>query len=218
VGDAPGAPATSLRARAWAFVCGRPLRQIGLALGLLVLLVSGAFGGWARAAPPEVAAPQVGVAHQSAPFTLTLQRARWTTNLGAAGTSERGRYLIVSALLRTDDTTTVPADVVRDAVHLEGARAVFRSEGSDATATSDDIAPWAVLVVTDSTRVDGAAPGLTYEIAWVWEQERAQPAPTEVTVSTRSATHRASTVDGQLGWFDPVLDARGTMPMKESGT
>lgn len=188
-----------------------------LMAGAVVLLVSGLFGGL-REAPVEAAESLVvGRAHESEPFTLTIERARWTSDLGEIGKTERGRYLIVIVKVRTDADRSVDLSVLQEAIALKGLAGTYAAMGGDKVVPSEKAKP-SVYVLADGTRMSALTPGLTYELAYVWEQSSNEPVPAELTVASRSHTWRQSSLDDQMNWFDETVDAVGTVPVKEAAS
>lgn len=186
-----------------------------LMAGAVVLLVSGLFGGL-RDAPVEAAEPLVvGSPHEAAPFTLTVERARWTSDLGEIGKTERGRYLIVIVTVRTDADRSVDLSILQQAVALQNVAGVYNAMDGDKIVASEKAKP-AVHVLADGTRMSALPPGLTYELAYVWEQNGSEPVPTELSVASRAHTWRQSSLDDQMNWFDETIDAVGTVPVTEA--
>ena len=186
-----------------------------LMAGAVVLLVSGLFGGL-RDAPVEAAEPLVvGRAHDAAPFTLTVERARWTSDLGEIGKTERGRYLVVIVKVRTDADRSVDLSVLQQALALKDLAGMYAAMGGDKIVPSEKAKP-SVYVLADGTRMSALTPGLTYELAYVWEQRQSEPLPAELSVASRSHTWRQSSLDDQMNWFDETIDAVGTVPVTEA--
>ena len=186
-----------------------------LIAGAVVLLVSGLFGGL-RDAPVEAAEPLVvGRAHEAAPFTLTVERARWTSDLGDIGKTERGRYLIVIVKVRTDVDRSVDLSILQEAVALKGLAGTYAAMGGDKIVPSEKAKP-SVYVLADGTRMSALTPGLTYELAYVWEQGKDEPLPAELSVASRSHTWRQSSLDDQMNWFDETIDAVGTVALSKA--
>ena len=169
----------------------RSIRQMLLMAGAVVLLASGLFGGL-REAPVEAAEPLVvGRPHDAAPFTLTVERARWTSDLGEIGKTERGRYLIVIVKVRTDEDRSVDLSVLQEAVALQQIDGIYAAMGGDKVGAGMQAKP-ALFVLADGTRMSALPPGLTYELAYVWEQRGSEPVPAELSVASRSHTWRQS--------------------------
>ena len=186
-----------------------------LMAGAVVLLVSGLFGGL-RDAPAEAAVPLVvGKPHEAAPFTLTVERARWTSDLGEIAKTDRGRYLIVIVKARTEADRSVDLSVLQEALALRGAGGIYGAMGSDKIVPSLEAKP-SVYVLADGTLMSALPPGLTYELAYVWEQSGSEPVPKQLKLASRSHTWRQSSLDDQMNWFDETVDAAGTVPLIEA--
>lgn len=202
--------------RTW--VNGLSLRNLLLLGGAVILLVSGLFGGMRRATPASTIVTLVAdKSHQAAPFTITVERARWTSDLGAAGKTERGRFLLVIARIRTKEKLSIGSDVLSQYMRLRDVKGLYVDTLGDDTVASSRARPQ-VFSVDDSTRLTTIPAGLTFEAAFVWEQSAATPVPDALTVQVRHLTWRQSTIDQQYGWFDPTVDAVGTFPLRESGS
>lgn len=195
----------------------RSIRQMLLMAGAVVLLVSGLFGGL-RDAPVEAAEPLVvGRPHESEPFTLTVERARWTSDFGEIGKTERGRYLVVIVKVRTDVDRAVDLSVLQEALSLNDLGGVYGAMGGDKIVPSEKAKP-SVYVLADGTRMSALTPGLTYELVYAWEQSSSESVPAELTLASRSHTWRQSSLDDQMNWFDETVDAVGTVPVKEAAS
>ncbi|VXB88495.1 conserved exported hypothetical protein [Aeromicrobium sp. 9AM] len=193
----------------------RSIRQMVLMAGAVLLLVSGLFGGL-RDAPAEAAVPLVvGKPHEAAPFTLTVERARWTSDLGEIAKTDRGRYLIVIVKVRTDADRSVDLSTLQEALALRGAKGIYAAMGGDKIVPSLEVTP-SVYVLADGTPMSALPPGLTYELVYIWEQRGSEPVPERLKLASRSHTWRQSSLDEQMNWFDPTVDAVGTVPLIEA--
>lgn len=194
------------------------LRQFLLLVGAFILLISGLFGGMRKAEPQStIVKLTADKAHQVDPFTVTLERARWTSDLGPAGKTDRGRYLLVIARIRTDEKLSVGADVAADMIRLHGVEGLYGNSLADKIVPSKDAKPQ-VFSVGDSTRISTFPAGLTFEVAFVWEQAQATPLPTELSIDVSKQTWRQSSIDQQYLWTDAAEAATGTLPLRESGS
>src|SRR5688572_30446191 len=97
-------------------------RQALLLVGAVVLLVSGAFGGLEKATPDELATVKAGKKTTVAPFTVTIDRARWVKRLSSQMTSERGRYLVIVATIRSDEKTAVTSGTLSASIRIAGVK------------------------------------------------------------------------------------------------
>lgn len=195
------------------WLADRSVRQLVLAAGGVVLLVSGLFGGLRQAEADERPRLVAGKAHESAPLDITVRRVVWSDDLGEViGPSEFGRYLLVFADISTDEDTSLKASVVAEAVRIQGLDK-FRASvyGTDET-RSEEPAP-RIVVTDDQVDLSELGPGLTYEVAFIWEQRASEPLPVTVSVVTRSQRFRQSSLEELSGWFDATDDAVGRFPL-----
>ena len=193
----------------------RSIRQMLLMAGAVLLLASGLFGGL-REAPAEAAVPLVvAKPHEAAPFTITIERARWTSDLGEIAKTDRGRYLIVIAKVRTDADRSVDLSVLTEALALRDTPGIYAAMRDEKVVPSEKASP-SVYVLADGSRMSQLVPGLTYELVYVWEQREAEPVPATLKVATRSHTWRQSSLDDQMNWFDETIDAVGTVPLSKA--
>lgn len=201
------------RSRILAWVAARSVRQLVLAAGAVVLLVSGAFGGLRQAEPDQRPRLVVDEPHVSAPFTITIKGVRWSEDLGEViGPSEFGRYLLVFADISTDEDTSVDLYVVKEAVRLQGLKA-FKRYSSGVEEVRSELPDPRVVVTEDQVDLSELGPGLTYEVAFVWEQRTSEPLPSTASVVTRSHQFRQSSLEEERNWFDATDDAVGRFPV-----
>lgn len=194
------------------WLAARSMRQLALGAGVVVLLVSGLFGGLRQAQAEEPDKLALGKPHLSEPVNLTVKSVRWSDDLGEAiGPSEFGRYVVVIADVSTDQENSVESSVIRESLGLTGVDGLAEAPGAVPARTAEP----RVLVTEDRVPLAEVGPGLTYEVAFIWEQKTSEPVPTEVGLVTRSHSLRPGYVDGRVAWFDPVDDAVGTFPVTE---
>ncbi len=161
---------------------------------------------------PRLVADQV---HESAPFDITIKRVVWADDLGEViGPSEFGRYLLVFADISTDEDTSIRADIVQEVLRFQGLKGFRKSQFGTEEVASE--APGPRLVVTeDQVDLSELGPGLTYEVAFIWEQRTSEPLPSTVSLVTRSQQFRQSSLEEESSWFDATDDAVGRFPMTE---
>lgn len=198
------------RSGAVGWVSSRSYREYGLMAGLAVLLVSGAFGGLGETpdAPPRAVALRTAVDVE--PFTVSVERVREGRDLGVASVSEPdGRYLLVSTRLTARGDRSVGYGVLEDLVRIEGASGLVpRGFGGGSPPASGEVPPSAVLSADDAELMGDPAPGLTYPVVFLFEQQASAPVPSEVTVVLSAHTWRRSNVEERMDWFDPVPAVR----------
>lgn len=205
------------RVRRWLRQLSRTmtLRQVLAAGATVVVLASGLFGGLATArtaGPTEIVA---GEPFHAEPFDLTVERLRWSDDLGL-DEDLRGRYLVAVATVENTSDHPVYTSTIRDSVRLKGLDGFYTGLLGEETGRSDDAAPQ-VLVLADASPLSAVAPGLEYEVAFVWEQAASEPLPTEATVAVSAWTWRRSSLDDQLMWFDPTVTHAGTLAVSQGG-
>lgn len=198
------------------FIATRPLRQLVLGAGALLLLVSGLFGGLARAEPDEIETLKAGRTVETAPFDVTVTRAGWTTDLGETlGKSEVGRFLVVYATIRSTEKQSVDGFVVGEAIRIRGLKGFPKYQGdADELVVSDEAKP-KLVVRDDQVTMDALNPGLTYELAYIWEQTDDAPVPRTVDLTVYDHSFRQSSLDEQENWWDTFEMATGSFPLTE---
>ncbi|MET0931105.1 MAG: hypothetical protein ABWX74_16410 [Aeromicrobium sp.] len=205
------------RDRTLAWLAARSLRQLLLALGAVIVLASGAFGGLKQAEADEREALVVDKPFVAEPFRMTVKGVFHADDLGEVlGASDVGRYLLVIADISSTQSTSVDAWVVREAVRLKGLDGLARSEIDDRLVPSEDADPQ-VIVTEDRVRLTELGPGLTYEVAFIWEQKLSEPLPETVDLVARVHGFRASTLDGQLNWYDSADGSVGRFSLTRFG-
>ncbi|MBM6400538.1 hypothetical protein [Phycicoccus sonneratiae] len=203
------------RSGAVGWASSRSYREYGLMAGLAVLLVSGAFGGL-RDTPEESPTLVPRTAVEVAPFTVSVERVRVGRDLGVGSIGKpAGRYLLVSARVSTDDTASVPYQALLDLVRLEGAQGLVPPSRRAGAPLPDPatVAPRTIVSTDDAEPMGDIAPGLTYPVAFLFEQAPSAPTPDEVTVVLDAHTWRKSFIEERMGWFDPTPAARGAFPV-----
>src|SRR5690606_37951947 len=158
------------------------LRQVLLGIATVVVLVSGLFGGLATAESSGPTELEAGKRFHAEPLDLTVERIRWTVDLGLQETP-RGRYIGVIVTLENTSDHPVYAKQIAASLRLHGLDGVFQtSTTADVTGPSENAVP-RVLVLADTSVLSAAAPGLEYEVVFLWEQSKDQPLPTEADLS-----------------------------------
>lgn len=205
------------RRRVSEWVAARSVRQLVLAAGAVVLLLSGAFGGLRQAEPDQPTRLVTDQSHRSTPFDLTVKRVVWSDDLGEAlGPSEFGRYLVVFADVSTQEDRSVRAAVLQEAVRFEGLEGFRKSQFGAEAVHSEEPLP-RIVVTADQVELSELGPGLTYEVAFIWEQRTSEPLPTDVNLVTRSQQFRQSSLEETSDWFDASDDAAGRFALTELG-
>lgn len=205
------------RGRILTWLAARSVRQLVLAVGAVVLLISGAFGGLAQAEPDQRPRLVVDKPHTSAPFDITIKGVRWSEDLGEViGPSDFGRYLLVFADVSTDEDMSIEASIVGEALRIQGLKGFRKSRYSMDKVRSEYPAP-RLVVAEDQVDLSELGPGLTYEVAFIWEQRLSEPLPSSVSLVSRTQQFRQSRLEEGSFWFDVTDDAVGRFPVTKIG-
>lgn len=192
------------------------LKQVSMLAAGIVVLASGVFGGLEKAdirRIPVAGQLTVGVERHAHPIDITIEGAEVTTRINRLYDEPDGHYLVIVATISADVDESLYEGTVADIVRIEDVPGVGPLDG-DPAEDSETVKP-RVFVDPDGSNLAPAVPGLTYRVRFVWEQSASVPAPSSLTVITRDLTHRKSTLDTQMLWTDPTLDARGRIPVRE---
>lgn len=207
----------SRRRHVLGWIARRSLRQIVLAVGAVILLASGAFGGLRQAEPDQRGALTLGEPRDAAPVRLTVKGVYWADDLGEAiGPSDFGRYLLVIADVSSGHDASLDSFVVRETLRLNRLDQLAKNTLSRVPVPSEDADPQ-VIVTDDRVRLAELGPGLTYEVAFIWEQQISEPLPTSIELQTWSHQFRQSSLDDQENWFGRSPDATGRFAVTKFG-
>jgi hypothetical protein len=183
-------------------VLDQPLRRIGIVGAVALLAVTAAFGGLREQTEdgPEVLAVDTPV--DVAPFELTVHRVVWTTELPGQYLSEVGnRWVGVVATVRNTSDAGVLGTTLRDALSLTDVEGLVKEPDvlvPGVTSTS-------IALLADGSSLSPVQPGLTYEAAFLFEQDGSVAPPTSATVLLQ-----------RQRWDSGVLDA--THPSRAGST
>jgi hypothetical protein len=182
-----------------------PLRWLGLAVGGLVLGISGLFGGLDDVGDPNVDTIDFEQTVPGSPFNVTIHSVRVADEAPRIKHAEAGtRWIIVEATLENTDTETNL--LASRALRIGGVDGV-KKPGAD-----EDIEelPDRVLLVRDGGLASQVMPGLPIRVGFFWEQSASAPVPTTVEVIVMNMTKRPQAADQQVWWFDakPVASLR----------
>lgn len=209
---------TGWRSAGREWLLARSLRQLVLGAGAVLLLVSGLFGGLARADDAGDLEPMtVGREVHLEPFDLTVEKAVWATDLGEPlGEAEGGRWLLVFGTVSTNQTAEVDAFVVKELLRVSGLEGFSERVPTfdDDVVPSEDAEP-RVVVRDDQVDLGALHPGLEVEVAFIWKQSAAEPLPTELELVGFEHGFRTSSIDEQQNWFDLSEKAVATVPLTE---
>lgn len=172
---------------------------------LLVLLAAvWVLGGFAATEPEGVDEVAPGTLVQATPFDVRLHGARAAYEAGGRTAEAKQVYVVVEAQLSLDADESVGVSTMGRAftATLEDAYDAFGEPAEN----PDPI----VLVAADGSSLLGLGPGLTYDVLLLFAvAETSVPATVEVTLNGH--IRRRSSLDDNLGWFDPAPVATVTL-------
>lgn len=217
----PAAP-PDLRARARASgstvarrVLDQPLRRIGLGGAVVLLAVTAAFGGLQEQTQDGPEVLTVDAAVEVAPFELTVHRVVWTTDLPGQYLSEDGnRWVGVVATVRNTSDVGVLGVTLRDALTLSDVEGLVTEPGTLVPGVTSS----SIALLEDGSSLSPVQPGLTYEAAFLFEQDGSVAPPTTATVLLQRHTWRAGSLDPTLTWWDPTMTLRGELDVREAAS
>ena len=174
-------------------------------LAVVVLaVVVGLLGGWARTTPDGVRVVEPGVEVGVTPFRFRLDSAEAVYELDGSLADDGLAYVVVEGRLALDDDESVGGSIVGEAIRSDLAQTY------DVFGNQQDGAEPQVLVASDGSTLLGLGPGLTYGVQLVFTLDESA-VPDDITVSLLEHVRRESALDGELGWFDPATSVRVTM-------
>ncbi|UZN04501.1 hypothetical protein [Cellulomonas sp. S1-8] len=189
-------------------VLDQPLRRIGLGGAFVLLAATAAFGGLEEQTQdgPEVLAVETAV--DVAPFELTVHRVVWTTDLPGRTLSDGNRWLGVVASVRNTSDAGVLGITLRDALALTDVEGLVTQPGTTRpTAT--------IAVLADGSSLNPVQPGLTYEVAFLYEHDGSVAPPTTATVLLQQQTWGVDRLEGlTLRWLHPTTTWRGELDVR----
>lgn len=192
-------------------VLDQPLRRLGVVGAVVLLAATAAFGGLEEQTDDDLEVLAVDEPVEVAPFELTVQRVVWTTELPGQTLSEPGnRWLGVVTTVRNTSDAGVLGTVLREALTLDDVPGLVvepRDLGVPASA---------VALLVDGSALSPVQPGLTYEVAFLFEQDAGSPPPTTATVQLQRHTWRQASLDPTIAWRDPTTTLRGELPVREA--
>lgn len=189
----------------------QPLRRLGALGAGLILLVTAAFGGLEPAQDPGAATFELGDAVRAAPLDVTVDRVVWVDGAlpGLYLSDETNRWIGVVATVTTDHMASLSGEPAAT-VGLAGVEGLVGDPepGTDIVLSTDQV------LMVDGSRLWPMQPGLTYEVAFLFEQDGDADPPKSVELVLLGHTWRADSFDGTLGWKDPAPVARATVPAR----
>lgn len=187
----------------------QPLRRVGVGGAVALLAVTAAFGGLRAQTEdgPEVLAVETPV--EVAPFEVAVHRVVWTTDLpGQYLSAEGNRWVGVVATVRNTSDAGVLGGTLRDALTLADVDGLVSEPGEHG------VTPTSVALLDDGSSLNPVQPGLTYEAAFLFEQDGSAAPPTSATVLLQQHTWRRGSLDPTFAWSDPTTTLRGELPVR----
>ncbi|MGV8979106.1 MAG: hypothetical protein ACOH17_13785 [Cellulomonas sp.] len=179
----------------------QPLRRIGIGGAVVLLAVTAAFGGLREQTKdgPEVLAVDTPV--EVAPFELTVHRIVWTTDLPGQYLSAKGnRWVGVVATVRNTSESGLLGETLRDALTLDDVDGLVQ----EPSRLVPGVRATSIALLADGSSLSPVQPGLTYEAAFLFEQDGSITPPTSATVRLLQHTWRKGSLDPSVGWRDPA--------------
>lgn len=222
--ETPGEEATPTRLQRWK---GRYAlvsdiltpKRLGLLIVVLLLAAVGLVGGWDRVTAETDRTPVVaaGAKVSAKPFEVEILRVRQGAAVdGLVQKADGVRFVYVIARVKVTGSKAVPYNTLIELLSVDVPGLATRPTKFDERGFTEK--PPKVARVSDTLVPSNLQPGMTYDLAFAWEQDAAVAAPTTTTVTISGHTWRASTLDGSWGWRDPAPVARLTtdvLPVKE---
>lgn len=184
-GEAPEDSPVQRGKKVWDLVSGvmSPINLLAV-IGLVVIVIVGAVGGWNRAIESSVVVPVVkpGEPISANPFVLTVLRARSATELRPIAYSRDGyRHLFV--VVRVTNTGDAPfhSYVLGKAIRAD-------AEGLETVETEGQrfVKAPQVFRLIDALTSSSLQPGIGYELVLVWAQRSTAPVPRTLSLAVMS--------------------------------
>lgn len=215
----PAAP-PDLRARARASgslvarrALDQPLRRIGIGGAVVLLAVTAAFGGLREQTEdgPEVLVVDATV--DAAPFELTVHRVVWTTDLpGQYLTDKSNRWIGVVATVRNTTDAGVLGTTLADALTLTDVDGLVQEPRT----LVPGVAASSIALLEDGSSLSPVQPGLTYEAAFLFEQDGSVAPPTSATVLVQRQRWGTGILDPTVSWREPATTLQGELDVREA--
>lgn len=200
---------------------GRVTGQLGqltwqkwrIGIGVLLVAISGLFGGFDAAAEKPTA---VNEAIDAGPWKVTITGARLVGELPPMHLSDaKNLWVVVLATVEiTMDDTFMGLDKTIQLAPTPGIKA--KPSKTDAGVPFQPTT--GVVLMRDATIVNRLNPGMPEKLAFFWELESGAPIPTEVKVYIGFRRFRQDGLSGRMAWMDdsehnqsvvvPVVDRR----------
>jgi hypothetical protein len=185
----------------------------GIGIGVVLVAISGLFGGLNTAPQRPVA---LNTAIDAGPWKITVTGARLVGDLPPMHLSDKKNYWIV-VLATVEITADRTWNILGEAVQLAPTRGI-KAEPSKTLAGEQVQLNDGIVLMRDATQIDQLNPGMPEKLAFFWELESTGPIPTEVKVYVGFRRFRQDGLSGHMNWMDdsehnkvvvvPVIDRR----------
>lgn len=218
--EGSGAPRRDGTARLRAvlpWLAARPVRQLGLGVLLVGLVLSAPFGGWREVGSDAVRAVRPGAEVTTGPLVVTVENVTWAVRPAESfEASPVGAYLLVYGTARNVTDAPVGGEPMTDTIRLVGVDGLVRRTPTlrDPVERWQDARP-TVYHRDDAEPLPVLGPGLTYPVAWAFEWSGEGAAlPATLTVEVRAQTLRERSTTRELEWLDSAPTATATLPVR----
>lgn len=184
-------------------VRGRPVRTWVIGAVVVLLAISAAFGGLAKATA-ETPTVGAGTAVDAGRFSVTVQRVVVVKDLKPLFTPDEGGALI-GVVLKLELTDKIGVEPPRDLVRLLDVNGVKPTD-----------APIGTTNLRDQTSDPVLTPHHAEDVAYVWKLPKATELPREVRLSVQHYEFRESVLDHHENWTKDTLAAEVTAPVKDN--
>ncbi|MFD0595886.1 hypothetical protein ACFQZ4_29285 [Catellatospora coxensis] len=167
------------------------------AVAVVLLGVSGLFGGLDTVADPRAETVAAGTPVPGGPWEVTVHEAGVRRELGKLRLqkeNDRWLYVIATVRITATESTMPPSDLLV----LEGATGLVKPTPAEAA------------LERDGSRLRLLHPEMPERIWFVWEQSGDAPVPTSLTISIEQRTYREDSLGGEWQWMD--ADEKGDDP------
>ena len=143
-----------------------------------------------------------------------MHRVVWTTDLPGQYLSDDGnRWVGVVATVRNTSDAGVLGSTLQDALTLADVDGLVQEPG----ALVPGVAASSIALLEDGSSLSPVQPGLTYEAAFLFEQDGSVAPPTSATVLLQRQTWRSGSLDPtRRRWRDPTTTLRGELDVREA--
>lgn len=164
------------------------------AVAVVLLGVSGLFGGLDTVPGPQAATVPAGTPVLGGPWEVTIHEAGVRRELGKLRLekeTDRWLYVIATVRITAKESSMLPSDLLV----LEGVTGLVKPTPAESA------------LERDGSRLRLLQPDMPERIWFVWEQSGDAPVPTSLTISVEQRTWREDTLGGEWQWMD--VDTKG---------